>query len=125
MNMTPWRNNSWWRQEGDAVDEQSQVEAGGGRRWMNSSPWRLERGSRRWMNSSPWSPVLRYATLLPMNRTPISTVGGRREVHFLRFAVRQTPPGEQDPVSTVGARTEGHFLRSTVRQASFRLFRPS
>ena len=24
------------------MDEQSQVEAGGARRWMNSSPWRLE-----------------------------------------------------------------------------------
>ena len=42
MNMSPWMNSSWWRQEVDAVDEQSQVEAGGGRRWMNSSPWRLE-----------------------------------------------------------------------------------
>ena len=28
------------------------------------------------MNSIPWSPVLRYATPLPMNRTPVSTVGG-------------------------------------------------
>ena len=26
------------------------------------------------MNSIPWSPVLRYATPLPMNRTPVSTV---------------------------------------------------
>ena len=26
------------------------------------------------MNSIPWSPVLRYATPLPMNRTPISAV---------------------------------------------------
>ena len=42
MNRSPWMNSSWWRQEGDAVDEQSHVEAGGGRRWMNSSPWRLE-----------------------------------------------------------------------------------
>ena len=41
---------------------------------MNSSPWRLERGSRWWMNSSTWSPVLRYATPLPMNRTPVLTV---------------------------------------------------
>ena len=28
------------------------------------------------MNSIPWSPVLRYATPLPINRTPVSTVGG-------------------------------------------------
>ena len=26
------------------------------------------------MNNIPWSPVLRYATPLPMNRTPVSTV---------------------------------------------------
>ena len=85
-------NSSWWRQEGDAVDEQSQVEAGGGRRWMNSSPWRLERGSRRWMNSSPWSPALQYATPLLMNMTPISTVGAPTQVRFLCFAVRHTLP---------------------------------
>ena len=70
MNTSPWMNNRWSRLEGDPVDEQSQVEAGGGRRWMNYSPWWLERGSRWWMNSSPWSPVLRYATPLPINRTP-------------------------------------------------------
>ena len=28
------------------------------------------------MNSIPWSPVLRYATPLPINKTPVSTVGG-------------------------------------------------
>ena len=44
------------------------------------------------MNSIPWSPVLRYATPLPMNRTPVSTVGGS----FHPFAVRRTPPDEQD-----------------------------
>ena len=38
---------------------------------MNSSPWRQ---STVEMNSVPWSPVLRYATPLPMNRTPVSTV---------------------------------------------------
>ena len=86
------------------------------------------------MNSIPWSPVLRYATPLPMNRTPVSTVALQhksvssvlryatplpinrtlfrpREVCFLRFAVRQTPPEEQDPVSTVASRTQGRFLR--------------
>ena len=38
---------------------------------MNSSLWRL---STVEMNSIPWSPVLRYATPLPMNKTPISIV---------------------------------------------------
>ena len=45
------------------------------------------------MNSIPWSPILRYATPLLMNRTPVSIVGGR----FVRFAVRHTPPDQQDP----------------------------
>ena len=53
------------------MDEQSQVEAGGGRRWMNSSQWRQ---STVEMNSISWSPVFQYATPLPMNRTPVSTV---------------------------------------------------
>src|SRR3989337_283705 len=116
MNRSPWMNSVWWRQEGDAVDEQSQVEAGGSRRWMNSSPWRLERGSRWWMNRSPRRPVLRYAPPLPMNTTLVSTVGGRREVRFLHFVVRHTPPDQQDPVSTVGGRREVRFLRFAVRQ---------
>ena len=38
---------------------------------MNSSPWRQLMVE---MNSIPWSPVLRYATSLPINRTPVSTV---------------------------------------------------
>ena len=40
---------------------------------MNRSPWRLEEvddGDEQY----PWSPVLWYATPLPMNRTPVSTV---------------------------------------------------
>ena len=42
MNSSPW-SSTWWRlDEQEPVDEQSLVEAGGGRRWMNSSPWRLE-----------------------------------------------------------------------------------
>ena len=76
------------------------------------------------MNSIPWSPILRDATPLPMNRTPISTVAlqhksvssvlryatplpmnmtpcldrsAPRQVCFLRFAVRHTPPDQQDP----------------------------
>ena len=41
--------------------------------------------------------------------------GGPREVRFLRFAARQTPPDEHDPVSIVAGRTQGRFLHSTVR----------
>ena len=56
---------------------------------MNSHRWRLEevdgertvarggwRRSTVEMNSIPWSPVLRYATPLLMNRTPVLIVGG-------------------------------------------------
>ena len=65
---------------------------------MNSSPWRQ---SMVEMNSIPWSPVLRYATPLPMNRTPVSTVAHQHKSvsSVLRYA---TPPDQQDPVSTVG-----------------------
>src|SRR3954471_8582901 len=103
---------------------------------MNRSPWKLEevdvalggwRRSTVEMNSIPWSPVLRYATPLPMNGTLVSTVALQQKsissvlryatplpinrtpfrpyevrfLCFLRFAVRQTPPDEQDPVSTM------------------------
>ena len=34
--------NRWRLDEQEPVDEQSQVEAGGGQRWMNSSRWRME-----------------------------------------------------------------------------------
>ena len=66
---------------------------------MNSSSWRqLTMG----MNSIPWSPILRDATPLPMNRTPISTVALQHKSvsSVLRYA---TPlPINRTPVSTVG-----------------------
>ena len=54
------------------------------------------------MNSSPWSPVLRYATPLPMNRTLVSTVALQHKSvsSVLRYA---TPlPINRTPVSIVG-----------------------
>ena len=45
------------------------------------------------MNSIMWSPVLRYATPLPMNKTPVSTVGGP----FRPFCGTPHPRDEQDP----------------------------
>ena len=62
------------------------------------------------MNSIPWSPVLRYATPLPMNRTPVSTVVLQHKSvsSVLRYA---TPlPINRTPVSTVG----GPFPRFAV-----------
>ena len=78
--------------EQEPVDEQSQVEAGGGRRWMNSCLRRLEKvdgGDEQYPVESRFvvrhtppdeqdprfdrrrsvSSVLRYATPLPINRT--------------------------------------------------------
>ena len=48
------------------------------------------------MNSIPWSPVLQYATPLPMNRTPVFTVALQHKSvsSVLRYA---TPPNQQDP----------------------------
>ena len=60
MNRSPWMNSRRWRLE--EVDGGLTIARGG---------WR---GSTVEMNSIPWSPVLRYATPLPMNRTPVSTV---------------------------------------------------
>ena len=69
------------------VDEQSQVEARGGRRWMNSSPWRLEE------------------------------VDGGDEQYPVesRFAVRHTPLDEQDPCFDRSAPTQVRFVRFAVR----------
>ena len=71
------------------------------------------------MNSIPWSPVLRYATPLPMNRTPVSTVGGP----FPPFC------GTPHPSRSTGPRSERRrSVSSVVRYARprfHRLFRPS
>ena len=48
------------------------------------------------MNSIPWSPVLWCATPLPMNKTRFDR-SAPTQVRFLRFAVRHTPPDQQDP----------------------------
>ena len=82
--------------EHEPMDEQSQVEAGGGRRWMNSSPWRLEEvdgGDEQYPVESHFavrhtppdeqdshfdrrrsvSSILRYARPLPISRIPFRT----------------------------------------------------
>ena len=94
------------------MEEQSQVEAVGGQRWMNNSPWRLEQvdgGDEQYPVESRFtvrhtppdeqdphfdrrrsiSSVLRYNRPLPMNTTPVSNVAGRTQGRFLRSAVRQ------------------------------------
>ena len=98
LNSSRWSSARWRLDEQEPVDEQSQVEAGGGRRWMNSSSWRVEGvdgGDEQYPVESLFavrhtpsphvstvalqhksvSSVLLYATPLPINRTPISTLG--------------------------------------------------
>ena len=68
---------------------------------VDGSPWRLEEVDDE-MNSILWSPILQYATPLPMNRTLVSTVVLQHKSvsSVLRYA---TPvPINRTPVSTVG-----------------------
>ena len=58
------------------------------------------------MNSSPWR---------------LEEVDGGDEQYLVEscFAVRHTPPDQQDPVLNVAGRTQGRSLHYAVRQASF------
>src|SRR3954468_5736923 len=106
-------NSSSWKLEGvDGADEQYPVES---RFVVRHTP--PDEQDPRFDRRRSVSSVLRYATPLPINRTPVSTVGGPflpfcgtphpsrstgppfrpQEVRFLRFAVRHTPPDQQDP----------------------------
>ena len=98
------------------------------------------------MNNIPWSPVLRYATPLPMNRTPVSTVALQHKSvsSVLRYAtpllINRTPVstvggsfppfcGTPDPSRSTGPRSDRRrSVSSVVRYARprfHRLFRPS
>ena len=102
---------------------------------MNKSPWRLEE-----VDSSPCRldevdggdeqyPVeSRFAVrhTPPNEQDPRFDRSAPTQVHFLRFAVRQTPPDEQDPVRTWPV--EHKAVSSVLRYARprfHRLFRPS
>ena len=106
---------------------------------MNSHRWRMEevdggptvarggwRGSTMEMNSIPWIPVLRYATPLPMNRTPVSTIALQHK--SVSSVLRYTTPL---PINKIPFRTwlvEHKAVSSIVRYARHRfhrLFRPS
>ena len=118
LNSGRWSSARWRLDEQEPVDEQSQVEAGGGLRWMNSSPWRLE-GVDSADEQCPVESRFAVRHTPSDEQDPHSDRSAPTQVRFLRFAVRQTPPDEQDPFSTVAGRTQGRFLRSAVRQASF------
>ena len=81
----------WRLDEQEPVDEQSQVEDGGGRRWMNSSPWRLEEvdgGDEQYPVESRF--VVHHT--LPDEQDPRFDRSAPTQVHFVRFAVHHTPP---------------------------------
>ena len=86
---------------------------------MNRSPWRLEE-----VDGSPWRleevdggdeqyPVeSRFAVrhTPPDEQDPRFNRSTPTQVRFVRFAVRHTPPDQQDPVSTVGGPTQVRLL---------------
>ena len=91
----------WRLDEQEHVDEQSQVEGGGGRRWMNSSPWRLEEvdgGDEQYLVESHFA----VHHTPPDEQDPRFDHSAPTQVRFLRFAVCHTRPDQEDPVSTVG-----------------------
>ena len=101
LNSSRWSSARWRLDEQEPVDEQSQVEAGGGRRWMNSSPWRLEEvdgGDEQYPVESRFA--VRHTP--PDEQDPRFDRSAPTQVRFLRFAVRHTPPDQQDPVPNVG-----------------------
>ena len=101
LNSSRWSSARWRLDEQEPVDEQSQVEAGGGRRWMNSSPWRLEGvdgGDEQYPVESRFA--VRHTP--PDEQDPRFDRSAPTQVLSLRFAVRHTPLDQQDPVSTVG-----------------------
>ena len=105
----------WRLDEQEPVDEQSQVEARGGRRWMNSSPWRLEEvdgGDEQYPVESRFA----VCHTPPDEQDPRFDHSAPTQVRFVCFAVHHTPPDQQHPVSIVGARTQVCFLCFAVRQ---------
>ena len=85
---------------------------------MNSSPWRLEGVDGGDENYLMES---RFAVrhTPPDEQDPCFDRNAPTQVRFVHFAVRQTPPDEQDPVSNVAGGTQGRFLHSVVRQVLF------
>src|SRR3954465_10879332 len=113
LNSSRWSSTRWRLDEQEPVNEQSQVEAGGGRRWMNSSPWRLE-GVDGGDEQDPVESRFAVRHAPPDEQDPRFDCSAPTQVRFLRFAVSHTPTDQQDPVSTVGGPTQVLFLRFAV-----------
>ena len=82
---------------------------------MNRSPWRLEEVDG---GDEQYPVESRFAVrhTPPDEQDPRFDRSAPTQVCFLRFAVHHTAPGQQDPVSTVGGPTEVRFLRFAVCQ---------
>src|SRR3954462_9380894 len=94
--MEGWLNSSRWSSARWRLDEQEPVEVGGGRRWMNSSSWRLEGGDG---GDEQYPVESRFAVrhTPPDEQDPRFDHSAPTQVRFLCFAVRHTPPDQQDP----------------------------
>ena len=84
---------------------------------MNSSLWRLEEVDG---GDEQYPVESRFAVrhTPPDEQDSCFDRSAPTQVRFLRFAVRHTPPDQQDPVSTVGGPTQVRLLRFAVRQTS-------
>ena len=82
---------------------------------MNSSPWRLE-GVDGGDEQYPVESRFAVRHTPPDEQDPRFDRSAPTQVRFLRFAVRHTPPDQQDPVSTVGGPIEVRFIRFAVCQ---------
>ena len=82
---------------------------------MNSSPWRLEEVDG---GDEQYPVESRFAVrhTPPDEQDLLFDHSASTQVRFLHFAARHTPPDQQDPVSTVGGAREVCFLRFEVRQ---------
>ena len=82
---------------------------------MNSSPWRLE-GVDGGDEQFPVESRFAVRHSPPDEQDPCFDRSAPTQVCFLRFAVRHTLPDQEDPVSTVGGPTQVRFLCFAVRQ---------
>ena len=82
---------------------------------MNSSPWRLEEVDG---GDEQYPVESRFAVrhTPPDEQDPRFDCSAPTQVRFVRFAVHHTPPDQQDTISTVGGPREVCFLRFAVRQ---------
>ena len=82
---------------------------------MNSIPWRLEEvdGGHE---QYPMESRFAIRHTPPDEQDPRYDRSAPTQVRFLHFAVRHTPPDQQDPVSTVGGPREVRFLCFAVCQ---------